>query len=873
MAIETSETPLLDVNRVLLVGFDLPMLDRMTAACQAAGIDWLYAPTAASGLLEIEADRSYDGVVIDLTRSRADILQVAQRFQLCQILHVTTLLILPAGSGVVPGLDQWVDGVLVAPVEPDVVITTMSEAIDRVGTHDRYALQGHRRPEHIRQRLAMFQAVRILTADVAKDLDFDRFVRRVLEVCCEYIRAQSGVLWVVDPKAPMLVRASGYGTSPAGAIPDRIPVPGGDLDALSPSVTAVVNDLGAILDFVQPLVGRGQLLGVIGVSGLPDSSDSSRIGERELLGEYAQMAGILLENAALYSAAVQHKEAVVGILSNLRVVLACKHRDDLLARLVEVAVGISGCPNVHVMLFDDASGHLRVLAKDGVASVELGESVPLVGCLAGLAIQRGDIVSSPACQTDPDNPRRDLDAAHGIQSLVCLPIRAPERNVGVLVLGSEHPNAFPAGSLDALGTVVDLVSVVIERSNLLASLQDAYQTRERYRKELIHAEKTRALGVLAAGMAHDLNNTLAVTSSNLESLLESGRLDEPTHSVIRDALRATHDATEVVRRVQAFARTGKEKPDLGRCNLSDLVESTLSLTKNHWYERPRKENRPVLVVRQIGTLPPVRGNQAYIREALTNLIMNAVDAMPAGGTITFGGAERTDAAGQRWIDLRVADTGVGIAEAVISQVFDPFFTTKSTQGGSGLGLSVVQGHMQAMNGLVGVESERGKGTTFTLRFLAETDPVDSAPMLRSRPVSTYRVLMVDDDRSFRRVIRTYLQPMGHTVIEAESVEEALRLAQQHPIDLVISDIVMPAGNKDGFGLVAGLRDSGVPIILITGFDPEEQTAQQREGVSAVLRKPIRREDLIRIIQQVMAEFGPAARRPGNPAATEEGAQS
>jgi CheY-like chemotaxis protein len=247
--------------------------------------------------------------------------------------------------------------------------------------------------------------------------------------------------------------------------------------------------------------------------------------------------------------------------------------------------------------------------------------------------------------------------------------------------------------------------------------------------------------------------------------------------------------------------------------------------------------------------------------------------MPAGGTITFGGAERTDAAGQRWIDLRVADTGVGIAEAVISQVFDPFFTTKSTQGGSGLGLSVVQGHMQAMNGLVGVESERGKGTTFTLRFLAETDPVDSAPMLRSRPVSTYRVLMVDDDRSFRRVIRTYLQPMGHTVIEAESVEEALRLAQQHPIDLVISDIVMPAGNKDGFGLVAGLRDSGVPIILITGFDPEEQTAQQREGVSAVLRKPIRREDLIRIIQQVMAESGPAARRPGNPAATEEGAQS
>jgi two-component system cell cycle sensor histidine kinase/response regulator CckA len=873
MGTQTSDSPLLDANRVLLVGFELPMLERMTAACRAAGVDWLFAPTSESGLLEIEADRSYDAVVIDLSQSGANVLEVAQRFQLCQILHVTTVLILPPGSRGVPGLDQWADAILTAPVEPQTVVQTLSAVIDRVGKHDRYVLQGHRKPEHIRQRLAMFQAVRILTADLAKELDFDRFVRRMLEVCCQYLHAQSGVLWVVDPRAPALVRVSEYGAPLVGGLPDRIPLPGGNLDAMSPSVLLVLSQLGALVDFVQPLVGRGRVLGILGVSGLQDSTDPSRIGERELLGEYAQMGGILLENAALYSAAVRHKEDLMGLLSNLRVVLACKHRDDLLARLVEVAVGISGCPNVHVLLLDDASGHLRVMAKEGVASVELGESFPVMGCLAGLAIQRGEVVASQACQADPDNPRRVLDAAHGIQSLVCLPIRVPERNVGVLVLGSEQANAFPEGSLDALGTVVDLVSVVIERSDLLASLQEAYQTRERYRKELIHAEKTRALGTLAAGMAHDLNNTLAVTSSNLESILESRRLDDGTQAVLRDALRAAHDATEVVRRVQAFARAGKEKPELGRCNLSDLVEATLSLTKTHWHDRPRRENRPILVVRQIGTLPPVRGNQAYIREALANLIMNAVEAMPNGGTITFDGAERTDEAGQRWIDLRVADTGVGIPEALLSQVFDPFFTTKSAQGGSGLGLSVVQGHMQAMHGLVRVESEPAKGTVFTLRFLAETCPVDGAPMLKSRPVSTYRVLVVDDDHRFRRVIRTYLQPIGHTVVEAESVEEGLRLIRQHPIDLVISDIVMPAGSKDGFGLVEDLRNSGLPIILITGFDPEERMAQKTDGVADVLHKPIRREDLLRTIQQIMTAAGSPSRQSVHPTPTEEGAQS
>lgn len=253
-------------------------------------------------------------------------------------------------------------------------------------------------------------------------------------------------------------------------------------------------------------------------------------------------------------------------------------------------------------------------------------------------------------------------------------------------------------------------------------------------------------------------------------------------------------------------------------------------------------------------MPPVLGTHPEIREALTNLILNAVDAMPQGRTLSFIGAPVTDAGGRDWVELRVSDTGRGIPASLHDKIFDPFFTTKGLEG-TGLGLSVIYGIMQRFGGSISVESTEGKGTTFLLRFVADASASASGAVMENRPLTSCRILIVDDNRSARRLLRALLQSVGHTVVEADTVDAALALVSTRRVDLICTDIRMPG--KDGFFLIEKLRETGTPVIVVTGFDDAADRARTRPGVVAVLQKPIDMRALIKTIADVMR--GPSQR--------------
>ncbi|HEX7548081.1 MAG TPA: ATP-binding protein, partial [Candidatus Methylomirabilis sp.] len=245
-------------------------------------------------------------------------------------------------------------------------------------------------------------------------------------------------------------------------------------------------------------------------------------------------------------------------------------------------------------------------------------------------------------------------------------------------------------------------------------------------------------------------------------------------------------------------------------------------------------------------LPPILGHAPEIREALTNLIFNAVDAMPDGGTLTLAGS-----APPGWITLQMTDTGIGMPEAVRQKVFEPFFTTKGVKG-TGLGLSVVYGIMERHGGRVDVTSVPGQGTTFTLRFQqAPPGPSGGAPAPQPAARASLRILVIDDEAAVRRTMTELLRAAGQTVLVAESGPAGLaHLAHTLP-DLVLTDLGMPEMSGAEVARRVKAVHPRLPVILLTGWgDTAKLPKADRQSVDRVLGKPVRLADLLRVVAEL-----------------------
>jgi signal transduction histidine kinase/CheY-like chemotaxis protein len=364
---------------------------------------------------------------------------------------------------------------------------------------------------------------------------------------------------------------------------------------------------------------------------------------------------------------------------------------------------------------------------------------------------------------------------------------------------------------------------------------------------LLQVERLRALGEMAAGVAHDFNNVLAAILGRAELLL-AATSDDSVQEQLRIIVRAARDAAQTVRRIHAFTRMERTGP-FEPVDILGIMHDVVELTRPRWADQAHARGIRYDLVVDCGALPPIAGDPSELREALTNLVLNGLDAMPTGGRLTLHASVEGDR-----VKCSVTDTGVGMSPEVRRRVFEPFFTTKFGTG-SGLGLSVVYGIVNRHGGEVTAESEVGRGSVFTLWLPLSPQPV-ALPPRRTEPTLPppgAHILVVDDEADVRGVLVDLLTQAGHTVVECADGASALRQLGEQRFDVVISDLGMPGVSGWDIAKAAKDQDRGTPVILTTGWghtlDPAVVSAN---GVDFVVSKPFRLTDVQKAIARALA---------------------
>lgn len=389
----------------------------------------------------------------------------------------------------------------------------------------------------------------------------------------------------------------------------------------------------------------------------------------------------------------------------------------------------------------------------------------------------------------------------------------------------------------------DLREVNRELEKALGELKSTQQ-------QVIQQERLSALGQMAAGIAHDFNNTLMPILGFADVLLQNPAMLEDRAETRRclEMLRTSaQDASNVVTRLREFYRPIDSDEEFPIVDLSKIVQQVVALTEPKWRGLTQARGITVVVETEFKARPIVSGEESALREVLTNLLFNAVDAMPQGGRVLL----ETAIEGERAV-LRVADTGTGMTETVRQRCLEPFFSTKGEHG-TGLGLSMVYGIIERHRGHLEIESEIGKGTTFVVRLplAAELSAAErTADAIRTD--STLNVLVVDDEARSREVLIAYLKTDRHSVATASSGREGLEKFRRRHFDLVIMDRAMPEMNGEQTARLMKQVSEHVPIILLTGFSGHlESDGGKPAIVDLVLNKPITLDALRHSISKLL----------------------
>lgn len=457
-----------------------------------------------------------------------------------------------------------------------------------------------------------------------------------------------------------------------------------------------------------------------------------------------------------------------------------------------------------------------------------------------------------------------------------------ERVLPVLVLtgetAAEHKRrALSCGATDLLGKPFDPSEFAMRVRNLLEAhftrralavhnqkleervaertrqLEQAVEDLRAAQQRMIGQQRLHAFGEMAGGVVHDFGNTLMSIVGYSELLVRDPSLLEQKE-VALDYLRtintAGRDAGEIVARLRDFYRPREAHEVFDPVDLNRIVEETIALTQPKWSTQAMAAGKSLAVQAELGKIPRISGVAAELREALTNLIFNAVDAT-ASGSITLR-TRREDA----HVVLEVCDTGAGMSPEVRERCLEPFFSTKGEHG-TGLGLSMVFGVVKRHDGTVEVESTPGCGTTFFLRFpsLVPRLPAALTPNPTPSGGRPLQALVVDDQEVTRNVLERYLQSDGHRVATASNGHEALRCCELQAFDLILTDLNMPGMNGAQLGALAKRKRPEQKVILLTGNrdlagGPANQTLPP-EGVDLVLHKPVSQTDLHRGIASLM----------------------
>ncbi|MFC1716898.1 ATP-binding protein [Candidatus Poribacteria bacterium] len=372
-------------------------------------------------------------------------------------------------------------------------------------------------------------------------------------------------------------------------------------------------------------------------------------------------------------------------------------------------------------------------------------------------------------------------------------------------------------------------------------------------QQLEHSQKLKELGQMTLGVVHDLNNVLSAILGRAQLLRQNPHDQKAIKPGLEIIEKAALDATETMKRIQHFTRSAKDA-DFVPVNPGEIVSDVVEITRPRWQDQAQKNGINITVFVRSGRVPPVMGNATDLREALTNLMLNSIEAMPDGGSIRL----RT-LLDEESVCMSISDTGKGMAKHVVEKAFEPFFTTKGMDN-SGLGLGIACGIIEGHNGEMVIDSEEGRGTTITIRLPAaeSTQRVRRPAQLHTRS-TTANILVIDDEAAIRQLFYEILIRDKHKVTRAPGSREGLQAFDEGDYDIVYTDLGMP--DMSGWEVASEIkkRDPSTIVVMTTGWELQMDAEElKKSGIDFVISKPFQIQQIRNSVAQAMKMRGKTA---------------
>jgi signal transduction histidine kinase/ActR/RegA family two-component response regulator/HAMP domain-containing protein len=452
-----------------------------------------------------------------------------------------------------------------------------------------------------------------------------------------------------------------------------------------------------------------------------------------------------------------------------------------------------------------------------------------------------------------------------LRSALAVPLIVEKQLFGILLTARREPKSFSSGECEFLRMLSEQVALAAHQARLHTQLQQAYNELKETQQAVMQEERLRALGQMASGIAHDINNALCPIVVYSDLLLQSRTgMEAGAVRQLQNIKTAGEDIAHIVSRMREFYRKREDQDSLTEVSLNKMAIQVVDLTRPRWRDIPQARGITIQMQTDLdGKVPEIPGNESEIREAITNLILNAVDAMPDGGTLTLRtrvlgfDPKNREESNRTHVSLEVCDTGMGMSEETRKRCLEPFFSTKGKHG-TGLGLAMVYGIVERHEGRIEIDSTLGRGTTIRIVFPVRERAKKTAEPERqtAAPMPCLKVLCIDDEPLLRDMLKQILENGGLNVQVADGGQAGLELfrkarQQSEPFDVVITDLGMPYVDGNQVSKAVKSESATTPIIMLTGWG----TIMKEDGdlptqVDGVLCKPPKIAELFGMIRKV-----------------------
>jgi signal transduction histidine kinase/ActR/RegA family two-component response regulator len=711
------------------------------------------------------------------------------------------------------------------------------------------------------KRLEQLKTLYSISQEIASKLELRVILQKIVERAVELLGAESGTIALWDN------RKQSYGIAIVHRLPESLIG-----KEVSPPWSGVIGEVIARkspilckdyehhpnrmeeLDSYHlkevvgvPLIVREMIIGTMVINS-SDPEVHFQQSEIDLLYNFAHHAAVAIGNAKLYEDSLAKIRQLTILYEIGKTLSSTLDLDDLFKKALELLKDRFGYAACSILLLDKGRDELYIKQVSGRNLEEAKKLRFRVGIdgIVGWVAKAGELVYVP----DVSKDSRYIPANPSIKSEAAFPLKVRDQFFGVLNIESDELYGFDEEDLKTLSSFASQMSISIENAQLFSDLKQTLQELRQAQDQVVQAEKLRAMGELASGVAHDFNNVLAVVLGNTQLLLH--QLDHLGPEEIREGLkvieRSSKDGAETIRRIQEFTGVRRDREFIS-LSLNEIVTEVVNITQPRWRDQTQKKGIQIELTTHLGEIPLIMGNPSEVREVLTNIIFNAVDAMSKGGKLTV----TTQPQAEDWVEVRIADTGIGMTEDVKKRVFDPFFTTKGVTN-SGLGMSVSYGIIKRHGGEILIESEPQKGTTFIIHlptgYGEEEGLAKEVSVLKESRRA--RILVIDDEDSVRDILSRMLKTKGHKVVVAPNGEEGIERFRAETFDLVLTDLGMPKLSGWDVGKTIKGINPKTPIAMITGWGVElDREKLSESGIDLIISKPFNFDQVIDLVSEAM----------------------